>query len=142
MTMMTVTTTTAAPDRGPLPFNALERAARARLDVYGTRRGVRDACLHLELTELQDLQGLLARRDLDGVQRRLRQIAAGTLRACTEQDHDPGLLEKAIAAKALELAGSTAIRHAISQAIDRHDPLSDPADLAYRRLQDALVRAA
>ena len=89
----------------PLPFGDLDRAGQAVLETVGARRAVRDGLACLAAKEVAALTLLAAIGDQGGLRLRLRQIAAGSLRAAINDPRDGACLGKAIAAKAIELAG-------------------------------------
>jgi hypothetical protein len=100
-----------AAAREPLPFDQLDRAGQTLIDQLGPARAAEDALALLDRREITEIARLARALDLTGLRGRLRHIAGGSLRA--------GRLEKAAAAKSLELAGA----HTIAALLARHAPL-------------------
>ena len=141
-------------DRGPLPFDELDRAGRAILAIelqhvrasarriaarrprpgradqlaaskwqVAVRRIVRDALNALDYQDIVALAALARTGDTAAVTARLHAIAGGSLR------HDR--LEKAIAAKTIELAGVETLRDALENRADRRARRAQQQRLAH-----------
>jgi hypothetical protein len=81
-------------EKGPLPFNELREAAKAIIDMHGSRNALRDAIGQLAPKERAQLSEMVA-RDQD-FRVRARSISAGSLSA--------GKLGKALAAQQVAIA--------------------------------------
>lgn len=97
-------TSTGRQQRDPLPLNDLDRAGRKLIVEHGARRALRDGLEMLAVRELAELTQIAFLGDDQAFSRRLRVIASGSLRASID-NNDRYLLDKAHAAKAIELAG-------------------------------------